>query len=196
MRLGTTLILGLLISSAMSQNCIETYRRDLMELWVVPGNSSLCSIKRISDTENRYGIVVDNGKLYVTSKDLFTWSYDNYVSEKGASDKDYSISVYRPNLAFAHFLTITETDDASKRNTVETSFDESNSAHYRSRHYVATGSIKRHGAGIKVFMLWALGIIEGLLVVGSIFTNLTKFGCVFNTILLLGVSHFAGWIQF
>lgn len=190
------LILGLLISAAVAQEpCLVSYRRDLMERWVAPAGSSLCSINRPSDKENQYGLTYDKGLMRITSKDLNTEFFDNYISEKGGQ-YNYSISVYRPMLDYAHFVTIVETDQASKRNNVEYTFRDDASAHYRSTHFIGPGELKREGTELRRILIWVLCILEGFLIIHALFRSTSRMGCAFQFILLVGISLCTGWWAF
>ena len=204
MRLATTILASLMASLARADSgepkiCFEFYRRDTMERWLIKDNSPFCMFNINSERQYEYGLLRDRLVYYVQFFDS-TWHIvnhnKNYITEKDAGDHEYSISVYRPNLAFAHFLTITETDDASKIYYLESFGDDSPNNNVRTRLYVPKGSIMKKNLHIKKFMVGALVLIN-LVLVGFVVKNLKlEYGCMLNPFVLIGVSIISGLIEY
>ena len=192
----STLVLAITTGVAADDPCLVVYRKDLMETWIIPANSSLCNIKNEIFDNDKYGLEAKNGELMITSKGLNTTQSANYVSEKGTEGKIFSITVYRNDSEDPHFVSIQPTSQESKIGKSEHTKTTGLYAHTRSTYYVRHTEISRENNIIKKTMFGFLMAIQSILLICSIFANISRFGCVFNTLLLVSLSHLTAWIKY
>jgi len=183
-------VLGLLLGVALTQEpCLTIKRRDTLEKWVAFKDSPLCNVFRKYDKEHRYGFSVKDGQFNITKPDGMIGLGKAYVTEK--TDKDvFSFGVYRPDLNFSHFLTIEETADSSKWQTIlyEDSDNTVANAHIRTTHFIRERELVRQNKYHKIVMIYGLVIVQGILAIASLIWKVSKFGTVFNTFLLVLTS--------
>ena len=188
-------VLGLLLGVALTQDkCLEIIRRDTLEKWVANKGSSMCTVSRKYENEFRTGFTANNGDFVVNKVDGTLTMNQAYVSEKTSNDV-FSISVYRPNLDYSHFLTIEPTDDQSKWSAIlyEDQDNSTSTAHVRTTHYIKKGDLTRENASHKHILIWTLVIIQAGLAISTIFKRQSQFGCTFNSFLLILTSVVFGW---
>ena len=174
--------------------CVDLYRADLMQRWVVPRNSSLCSLNLPSASPDRYGLVARDGTFFASSKGISTDLDSNFVSEKRAKNR-FSFCIYKPDLNFAHFVAIFPTAQTSKLHTWEHRKDAGAYAHVRSTYFVSISEIRREGQAYSQILAGVTAGIAAVILLGSIFANVLRLGCVFTSVFTLGLSHLTGFLQ-
>ena len=172
--------------------CLEIYRADLMQLWSVKADSSLCSVdKNLNNTQ--ITLVRQDGDLAVLStnpRDANLTFDELWVTVERKDLNMFGIALIRPADYKPYFIWFLEDPEkAGEFNLLEPS-EEFN--RLSAAYYLKTGDIDRHGLSNKSINLLVLLIVI-LLVCGRGFWKL-KFGyiCTFLTVLTITTTTIQG----
>ena len=187
--------LVMVAGSALGENCMEIYRRDLMETWLIPKGSLLCNFKRISLDSRKIGLIAENGTLWIVGPGFKSSIEDNYVSEKSLV-YPFSVNVYFPNLDSAYFMTLSVNPynglfGGGFRFTRSTALN----GHSRALFSMATSDIRREGTETRILLIWSISACQMILLIRATFFKSSRIGSVFNAIFLVGVSMFTGLMR-
>jgi len=198
------LILGLFAGLIRSQeaesspppptNCIEIYRRDKMEKWIIPIGSALCQNNQTTQSGFKYGFTTFGKTMRVISKDINTSIENMYVTEK-FSDR-FSVSVYRPGLDYPHFLVLKVTDEELKLYNFEYEFnEESRNANFRSTYYIRAGDIEGMNGDFYLILTGVLVFLQFLVTSAGLGGDGQKYGCVYTSSVTIVMSTVMGLFQ-
>lgn len=168
--------------------CLNFYRHDVTEYWTVPDESSLCKVdKARNEDPNKYGIMIKEGILYITSLDFEIPLRDCPITEKGRQ-YEFSVSINKPGLKFPHFFTIIPTSNKTLVYTFKDScFETWDNADCRTIFYIEESAIEKKVSRYQGFQIYTI-VIEAL--VGLAAIPMPNLAVIFNTVFIFGTSFF------
>lgn len=191
-----TILNLLLFLGSVDADCFKTYRKDVMEEWTIPDDSPLCRLRYTGEPSSTTKYFLNWQETYhIVSKELNREYSDNWCTEK-RNDGKFSVSVYRPNLKFAHFLSIEITEEKVKQMVYIHSNSTGYTANQRSTLYAPPGSILRKDSGARTIMLWSLYGVFALLAITGIFLKVMNFGIAFMCVMIYGLAIATAFFKF
>ena len=169
-------------STVSIDRCMDIYRHDIMQYWIVPSSSILCKVNQSSTDIDQMGIQSFNGTMYISMKDMNVTMKSMWITERHTPDNILSIMIDRPlsGSRVDTALSIHVSEDQDKRGTFSLDRPTDKNSISRTTYFVSNDDIRYVGGrytGIAISIISSITIVVCIVV--SLFMRVDAFCMTF-----------------